>query len=74
MLKYGGLTLDQLPDPLVAVLGRIPLREPPCRVWQVGEGVSLALDASMNIGAMVESGNIKQPGHCWIRQCRDNAS
>jgi hypothetical protein len=32
--------------------GRIPLRDPPCPVRQVGEGVSPTLDASANVAGL----------------------
>ena len=31
--------------PIGCLWGRIPSREPPCRVWQVGVGVNPSLDA-----------------------------
>ena len=41
LLRLGArLTLLQT---LSLPIGRIPLREPPCRVWQVGEAVSALL-------------------------------
>jgi hypothetical protein len=41
-LTRGGLTIAR---PVSLPNGRIPLREPPCPGWQVGEGVSPSLDA-----------------------------
>lgn len=47
-------------DPIFAVLGRISQDgKPPCRVWQVGEGVSPTLDANERIGGLVSASRFR---------------
>ncbi len=62
----GGLTQKRLSDPLVArSWPHLPFGKPPCRVGQVGEGVSPALDAGKRITRAI--GAIKGNGQRGLR-------
>ena len=45
--------------PIFAALGHISRNgKPPCRVWQVGEGVSPTLDAGERVGGLVSASSV----------------